>query len=125
MFPPPLRQDEEVSRFYSDLRTFFLMDEPNRRSERISVTIPVVVSSLDEVDSTPAITNYAISRDLSQEGIGLVMSNPIGRDQVILEIQPPGCPSFEIVANVIHSTQVGYYYHVGMEFVVSDPQTEI
>ena len=96
------------------------MDDPNRRSERISVTIPVVVSSLDKVGSAPAITNFAISRDISKEGIGLVTTNPIGRDKVLLKIQPPKCIPFEVAAKVVHTTQIGYYYHVGLEFLVSD-----
>lgn len=119
MLHQPLRQDAEVNAFYSDLKTFFLMDDPNRRSERINVTIPVIVSSLDEIDAVPAETHYAISRDLSKEGIGLVMSNPISRDQVVLTIQPPGTPMFDVVADVVHCTLVGCYYHVGLEFVVT------
>lgn len=115
----PAYADRNVDVFYSDLKRFFLMDHPgSRRSERINVTIPVIVSSLDEQDGCPAVTHYAISRDLSNEGIGLVMSNPVGREIVLLSIQPPNGAMFDIQARVIHCEEIGYYHHVGLEFII-------
>ncbi|MEM7784945.1 MAG: PilZ domain-containing protein [Planctomycetota bacterium] len=113
------RSKNEIVEFYDRLKKIYLMDEPvtcsRRESKRIRVTVPICISTMDE-DGT-IYHQQAISRDVSRHGIGMVCPNPIGREYALLTIQPTVGPVFDVLARVVHSKEVGYYYHVGLEFM--------
>lgn len=113
------RTNSELIEFYDRLKCFYLMEKPapqgsRRKSERLELTMPV---SVNYIDGDSAESECAISRDLSELGIGLVMHNPIRRNEVLLTLRPWDGDDFIVLAKVVFCEEVGYYYHVGLEFV--------
>ncbi len=115
----------EVNSLVQEIETVYLMDRPRRlgverrAARRINVTMPVNVVPMDETNQPVSYLYYAISRDISTSGNGLVATRPIAEGNVLLTIEPYHRDAFEIAARVVYCKDFGYYYQVGCEFVVS------
>ena len=120
-----LKSAEEVRSFIKAVEVAYLLEcsqgnGTERRSiERMNVTMPVRVTALNDQFEPLDFHYHAVTRNISTNGVGLVTNNPIGRSHVQLTFEPYHGESFTIVAQVIHCSEIGYYFQVGCEFASS------
>lgn len=118
-----LKSAEEVRAFIKDVEKAYLLESSRvngteRRSvERMNVTMPVRVTTLNDQLKPLDYHYHAVTRNISANGVGLVTTNPIGRSYVQLTFEPYHGELFTIVAKVVHCGDVGYYFQIGCEFV--------
>ena len=113
-----LAAGSEIRDFVELMASAYLLDGPDRRSERrIRITLPVIVERLDERGQPLEFPVHAVTRDLSARGIGLVCQDPVGTQFVAIELPTPDGESIRVVARVLRCEPLGYYYDVGCLFV--------
>ena len=116
---------EQVDSFVKQIESAYLLDRPRkngserREVERLTVTMPVEITPLDEHQQPLSYQLNAITRDLSSKGVGLVATSPVAQEFVLLTFQPFQGNSFHVLAKVVYSNDLGYYFQVGCEFQVS------
>ncbi len=122
---PFYRTAEQISSFVNQIETVYMLDgkqsfgAERRAVERMNVTMPVEIKALDD-ELIPLDYQYnSISRDISVKGVGLVTTSPIGRSHVLLTLQPCHGDSFSVIARVTYCRDLGHYFQVGCEFLVS------
>ena len=122
---PFLRTADQVRLFVELIETVYMFDCPQnfgterRAVKRMNVTMPVRMTPLDNDFKPLSYEYHAITRDLSTKGVGLVTTNPVGHDFVLLTLEPYQSKSFDVIARVAHCNGYGYYFRVGCEFVIA------
>ncbi len=114
--------DKSIRSVVNAIELAYMLDMPlagkGRRShKRLSITMPVVVESLDESFQRLLCRHDTISRDIGPMGIGLVSMNPIPTDYVLLTLESCQGDQFKIVSRVTYCNESGYYFQVGCEFL--------
>ena len=109
---------DEIRSFVSRLAREYFLDGPDRRAEaRFRVTLPVSLRLLDE-DFVPLRYNVrAVTRDISESGLGLVCQDPVNAKHLSLQLSSPGGEQFTVFAEVLRCRPVGYYFDVGCKFI--------
>ena len=116
---------QQIRSFVNEIESTYLLDRPGnigteqREVERLTVTMPVSITPLDENKQPLSYELNAITRDLSCKGVGLVATSPVAQDYVMLTLQPFHGKSFDVIAKVIYCNDLGYYFQVGCEFHVA------
>ena len=109
----------DVKSFVDRLAREYFLDGPDRRAEpRLRVTLPVNIQPLDDSLQPLGYRARAVTRDISESGIGLVCQDPVSASYLALELPTPGGDCFEVAAQVLRCRPVGYYFDVGCQFVV-------
>ncbi len=107
-----------------DIGRAYLLDAPRgnvvqerREAPRYKITMPVVITSLDEHFQPRDLQYHGITRDISLTGVGVITSSPLTPFLVSLRFVPANGQEFEALARVVYCNPVGYYFHSGCEFV--------
>ena len=108
---------ETIGEFVTQLAREYFMDGPDRRSEpRYRITLPVIVEPLNEELKPTGLRFRAVTRDISEGGIGLICQDPVS-GTLKLEISSPSGIELNVIAEVNRCESVGYYFNVGCEVV--------
>jgi hypothetical protein len=119
------RLSKEVNALVDEIEEVYMLDRPRRcdddrrEMERMSVTIPLVVTPLDDRLRPLAYHHQAITRDISRKGVGLVTTSPVRPSFVLLTFEPCRGRSMSVMGRVVYCKEVGYYFQVGCEFLLS------
>lgn len=107
---------EEITLFVQQLAREYLLDIPDRRSEpRYQITIPVNVRSVGNTGHLgPPV--HAVTRDLSQGGIGFISQDPLNGKLKVQLVSPSGA-ELSALAQVVRCKPNGYYFDIGCEFL--------
>ena len=122
---PIQRLAEEVSSFVDEIESVYMLDRPRqsgddrRAVERMNVTMPLVLTPLDDEFRPLSYQHHAITRDLSCKGVGLVTTSPVRPSYVLLTFDPCHGESWSVIGRVAYCKELGYYYQVGCEFLLS------
>ena len=117
--------EHEIRKFVEEVESYYMLDRSRpqgierRDVERINVTIPVLVTRLDENFIPMEYQYHAISRDISSNGVGLVTTNPIGLMYVLMTFQPYYGEAFNAIGKINRCDDLGYYFSIGCEFLLS------
>ena len=117
------RLTDNVRSFVNELMTVYMLDRPisyendRREVERMSLTMPVRITTLHEDSQAANYIHHGITRDISFKGLGLVTSDPIRPGTVLLTMQPCRGEPFDVMARVVYCKELGYYFQVGCEFL--------
>lgn len=109
----------------SAIEKIYMLDRPitidgeRRQHQRMNVTMPVVITPLDNQLQTLDYKYHAVSRDICRSGIGLVTTNPISPGNVLLTLEPCRGGLQNVIARITYCNEFGYYFQVGCEFVTS------
>jgi hypothetical protein len=110
--------ESDVKSFVDDLAREYFLDGPDRRTEpRLRVTLPVNIQPLDEGLQPLGYRARAVTRDVSECGVGLVCQDPANAGYLALQVPTPRGDFFEVVTEVLRCRPVGYYFDVGCRFV--------
>ena len=114
----------EVTSFVELLAREYLFDqelrstEEERRAEhRINITLPVVLTPLDEDFWPLDYRVHAVTRDISSKGCGLVCNSPIAARFVSLTFRTTAGETVRMIAKILRSEEVGHYFQMGCQFV--------
>lgn len=120
------QSSSEMATFFDKVQTNYLLESPRvlgverRGAERIEVTMPLNVVALDSSFRPLDLQYHAITRNMSKTGVGLVTNSPIGHQYLRLNFNPFDGSTFEAIARVIYCNEIGYYFQIGCEFILSD-----
>lgn len=115
---------QQLEDFVRRIQRTYMLDRPLRHGverrvvQRMNLTMPLVVRPLDENMRPMGYQHQAITRDISQKGVGMVTTNPVGHRFVLLTFEPLHSEPFQVVGKVVHCNECGYYYQSGCEFIV-------
>lgn len=109
---------DEIRSFVSRLAREYFLDGPDRRTEpRFRVTLPVSLCLLDERFAPLGYEVRAVTRDISENGLGLVCQDPVNAKYLSLQLASPAGEHFSVIVEVLRCRPVGYYFDVGCRFV--------
>jgi hypothetical protein len=118
------QSSDDVRQFVEQIESFYMLERARpqgierRDFERVSVTIPIQITRLDESLNPTGYQYHAISRDISPKGVGMVTTNPVGLTNVLLTFEPYFGESHSMIGKVVRCDEFGYYFTVGCEFIV-------
>jgi hypothetical protein len=72
---------------------------------------------LDEHFEEQGAAFEAVTRDISEDGIGLVCQQPITANHIRLRLTTPEGEEMDVLGNVRHCTADGERHHVGVSIV--------
>ena len=119
-----LQTSAEMKAIVEQIKRAYLLDSPpkytweRRRAERLEVTIPVVLTPLDENFKAGTYFYGGVTHDVSSNGIGLTTTNPEATRYIMLTLQPININPFSVIAVVRHCTDFGWHFRLGCEFLV-------
>jgi len=119
------RSADEVYSFIKAIEAIYMLDQPipddtdRRETERVNLTMPVVITPQHEDYPELNYLHRGITRDISHKGIGLVTTDPIQPGIVLLTMEPCRGEAFAVMARITYCNGIGYYFQVGCEFLSS------
>jgi len=100
----------------SRMKTESMIDGP-RLERRVHLTIVVLVIPLEDKKPRVEKTFATVTKEFSSTGVGVVLSEPIGLDQVILGFRNQGEMTF-IRAEARHLTPIGGgFFQLGLQMI--------
>lgn len=115
----------QIRKFVAEIESYYMLERSRpqgierREVERINVTMPVQITRLDEQFVPLSYQYHAITRDVSAKGVGMVSSNPIGLNFILMTFQPYYGEAYNAIAKVNRCEEIGYYFSIGCEFLVT------
>ncbi len=130
---PPIRLLQtaaETKAIIEQIKRAYLLDSPpkysweRRRAERLEVTLPVVLTPLDENFNAGTYYYGGVTHDISHSGVGLTTTNPEATRYIMLTMQPINIRPFSVIAVVRHCTDFGWHFRLGCEYL-THPSDEV
>ena len=130
---PPIRllqNSSEIKAIIEQMRQAYLLDSPpsysweRRAGNRLEITVPVVITPLDENFTAGTYYYGGVTHDISESGIGLTTTNPEATRYIMLTLQPINIRPFSLVAVMRHCTDFGWHFRLGCEFL-TEPANEV
>ena len=119
------RTAEEVSSFINGVQRVYMLDRPAKREddrradERYHLTMPLLITHLDDQLQPLSYQHHAVTRDISVKGVGLVTTSPVRLSHVLLTFTPYHGERLSVIAKVVYCKEIGYYFQMGCEFCFS------
>ena len=118
-----LSQTDNIKSFVTRMKKLYKFDRPigedraQRRTERFQITIPVVVTPLNDDFQPKPYEWEGVTRDISDLGAGFVLNSPIDCDYLLLEFEPCDNSQLCLIAKFVFCREEGFYFRVGCEFL--------
>ncbi len=114
----------EVTNFVEVIAREYLLDdelrsenEEKRSEKRIGITLPVIITPLDEDFWPMDYRVHAVTRDLSTEGVCLVCNTPIAAKYISVTFQHATGETVRVIAKILRTEEVGHYFQFGCQFI--------
>ena len=114
----------EVTSFVEVIAREYLLDdelreanEEKRSEKRVNITLPVILTPLDDDFWPMDYRVHAVTRDLSTEGVGLVCNTPIAAKFISVTFQHATGESVRVIAKILRTEEVGHYFRFGCKFI--------
>lgn len=115
--------ENEISAFIDRVEQTYLLEQrenqERRAVERIAVTIPAVVIPMDSKMRQLDYRIYAITRDISGQGTGLVSTDPINYRHITLQFSPYRMEMVKFLCRVVYCRPSGRYFQIGCQYVTA------